>query len=127
MERDVLKWMSEGDIGASSMTMAFAVCEIPHSRHTSPWDVGDFHRCLLLLDAVPAARDRLHLLRGVSPEWAGLVDRWDELESTFLEEAGLGWTKAGRAPRTARMMEEIRMDVAEGRLESLLREMEAAE
>lgn len=40
----------------------------------------------------------------VNKRWAALVARWDEIEASFLDEAGLNWCKGKRAPNTYRMM-----------------------
>lgn len=46
-------------------------------------------------------------LRHLSPTWAALVDRWDEVESSFIAEAGRDWCKGLPAPKTYKLMKEI--------------------
>jgi hypothetical protein len=46
-------------------------------------------------------------MRGLSPYWAALVDRWSEIEASHLAEVGLRWTKARSAPKTFKLMCEI--------------------
>lgn len=94
--------------GMSSRTMAYwlAFSTIP-SDVNHPHDPADFDRCLQLLAAVPALREDLGLMAHLSTEWAALVDRWDDIERSHLEEVGLGWTKARSAPRTYELMRGI--------------------
>jgi len=112
-----LRWFATGMVGASSKAMAIAACEIlPETAkripRDHPLDPDDFNRCLLLLEAVPAIRQRMHLVARLSKTWACLVVRWDELEATFLDEAGLGWSKGFEAPKTYRLIKEITHDAA---------------
>jgi hypothetical protein len=51
-----------------------------------PLDPSDFRRCELLLRQVPDFRMRFHEMADVSPEWASLVERWDEIVAVFEDE-----------------------------------------
>ena len=102
-------WLAEDDTGVSSETIALYLGfgKLPR-LHSHPWDPDDFHRCLKLLERVPELRDELHRMAAVSPTWAALVERWGEVEESFLDEVGMGWWKARRAPRTYDLMQRIR-------------------
>ena len=104
----VVRWLAAGNTGVSSETMAFWLgFAIKRSCGGHPWDPSDFDRCLKLLAAVPELRPQLAAMRGLSIEWARLVDRWDDIEALHLDEVGLGWTKADRAPRTYALMKSV--------------------
>lgn len=97
-----LQWLADGERGLSSETMCFwlMVGIRPRRGVYYPLDPPDLNRCLKFLEAVPAARARMDAMRSLSTVWSAFVDSWDEIEGTFLDEAGLNWAKAGSAPRT---------------------------
>jgi hypothetical protein len=105
-----LKWLASGRRGISSNTMFGAMTGInaldgyPASY---PCDPDDFDRCLALLDQCPELRPSLSNMADVSPQWAALVERWDEIEAMHLDEVGLGWSKGRNAPRTYALMGDI--------------------
>ena len=106
----VIEWMANGEVGSSSYAMAFwlAFGKMPKNAwHSYPHDPNDFDRCLKLLQRAPALRARLHMMRGVSAQWAAIVDNWDEIEASQLDEIGIGWCKAKRAPKTYAIMQNI--------------------
>ena len=113
MKDKVLAWMGTGRVGASSKTMALHLCGSPCDG-SYPYDPDDLNRCLLFLEAVPEARAKLPKMATLNRKWAALISRWDEIEASFLEEAGLDWCKAQRAPNTYRLMREV-MDTANPR------------
>jgi hypothetical protein len=103
-------WLITGRRGGSSDTMFSRLTGVDVLRGHSgnhPIDPDDLDRCLSLLYVVPELRPLLRNMSDVSPQWAALVDRWDEVESSHLNEAGLGWTKARSAPRTYALMQDI--------------------
>lgn len=99
----VLNWYQTGRVGASSRAMATHLCGAPCDG-SYPYDLDDLNRCLLLLDAVPEFRAELPRMAEVNKSWAALVDRWDEIEASFLAEAGLNWCKSRQATNTYRLM-----------------------
>lgn len=107
MKDKILEWFGTGRVGASSRAMALCFAGVDSPEKSYPHDPDDLNRCLLLLDAVPEAREHLWKLREISPVWNSLVSRWAELEKTFIAEAGLNWVKSSSAPRTSALMEEI--------------------
>ncbi len=87
------EWLAAGKQGLSSATIFFHCTGIHPAlvRHDPvpahhPHDVGDFTRCRLLLEAVPAFAERLLEMRTVSPAWALLVDAWGDLCATMEHE-----------------------------------------
>lgn len=102
----VMNWLLTGRVGSSSKAMAAHLCGYS-CEGDYPLDPDDFNRCLLFLQAVPEARPELHRMATVSPVWAALVARWDEIEKSFLDEAGLDWSKGNRASNTYRLMNKI--------------------
>lgn len=106
MKDKILMWLATGNIGASSKAMAFTAADLPNNGN-SPHDPDDLNRCLLLLDAVPEIRNHMDKIAAINTRWAALVDRWNEVEQCFLDEAGLNWTKARSAPKTYELMKAI--------------------
>lgn len=106
----VMEWLAFGERGSSSETMAFTFLGRGAPRWSSaPSDPDDLRRCLLLLQAAPEARKHMDKLRSLSKTWERLVDRWDDLEGTFLSETG-GTLKppfGTRCHKTYSLMKEI--------------------
>ncbi|MCK5607578.1 hypothetical protein KAR91_37185 [Candidatus Pacearchaeota archaeon] len=107
LRNNILKWFINGRVGTSSQAMAARIAGIEGRGKSHPCDPSDLNRCLLFLDAVPEARLHMDKLRTLSPTWDRLVERWKELESTFLEEVGLNWSHGDKASKTYALMEEI--------------------
>lgn len=79
-------WLRNGHRGLSSEAMVYALTgnvTLPgkpvHVGHSCPGDAGDFRRCENLLRAVPEARNHLERVAALGPQWAALVEHWDEL------------------------------------------------
>ncbi len=107
MKDKILNWLANGSVGASSKAMAFAVQGVSSKERSHPWDPADLDRCLLFLEAVPEARKHMDKIAKLSPTWALMVDHWDEIEKTFLDEVGLDWCNGHTAPVTYHLMKEI--------------------
>jgi len=112
--REAAEWLAVGHQGLSSAALFLRATGVrpdilrdgDDARH-HPRDPADLNRCLLLVATVPEAARALPGMREVSPEWAALVDHWDELAALFHEEAGPDWSKARSAPRTYARMAEL--------------------
>jgi hypothetical protein len=105
-----IKWLAHGSRGTSSNTMFSVLTGVDalkdwHPSH--PHDPDDLDRCLRLLADVPELRAKLPLMAQQSPEWAALVENWDRIEQSHLNEVGLGWTKARTAPKTYDLMRSV--------------------
>lgn len=106
----LLGWLANGRRGISSNSIVQHLTGIPALRdwHIDiPHDPDDLDRCLQLLDAVPLLRPLMPQMATASPLWAALIERWDEIEASHLEEVGLRWTKAERAPKTYALMRSV--------------------
>jgi hypothetical protein len=80
IEKRALQWASGRDTGSSSKAiLAVMTGNKPQSRYDYPSDGGDLGRCLRLLDLIPEWKPRIGEMRAVSPQWAALVDHWDDL------------------------------------------------
>lgn len=109
-QQAVIEWLANGHTGLSSETMAFWLTfQVKKDESSHPWDSADFDRCLRLLDKAPQLRLNLHRMSDLSPAWAKLVARWEDIERQHLDEVGLGWTKAKRAPLTCALMKAVLM------------------
>lgn len=104
---DAVTWLAVGRRGTSSNTMfthLTGVDALGGTAPSHPHDPADFDRCLGLLEMVPALRSEVYRMATVSPQWARLVDNWEAIEVSHLDEVGLGWTKGSSAPRTHALM-----------------------
>lgn len=109
---DVIRWLSFGERGTSSEAIvSFLVHGYEPRRHSTPLDPMDFRRCELLLRHVPALRSVFPRMASASPEWARLVEHWDEIKATLEAEVPGIWEPhpRGHAPRATAL---IRMIVA---------------
>lgn len=109
----LVEWLAGGRRGVSSNTMVQHLTGWPalDSRYDRkgdiPHDPDDLDRCLQLLEAVPLLRVMLPQMATHSPGWAALVEHWAEIEASHLDEVGLRWTKARRAPKTFALMRKV--------------------
>lgn len=78
-------WLSTDDVGLSSKYMASVLGGGFIVSYAHPHDVDDFGRCSRLLLAVPEYRGRLPWMRDRSPQWAGLVAVWADIETLIAE------------------------------------------
>lgn len=108
MNPDLIAWLANGERGISSETIVEVLTDTPCSRgwgRDHPADPDDLWRCERLLRAVPLLRVKFPLMASVSPQWAGLVKRWDELVKLLEEESG--GVEYWSAPKTYKAMQEI--------------------
>lgn len=119
LPEDVTAWLQTGERGTSSETIVEVMEGLPpgtitgrNSRHQGsnyPSDPADLRRCLLLLQAVPRYRPRLHELAMLSAPWTALIVHWAELEALIQEEIPgvISAGAHGKAPLTFRLMSEL--------------------
>lgn len=95
----VVEWLAGGERGKSSEAICRKMYPGILDGHgiDHPHDPDDFRRCRLFLKQIGASD--VECMRGVSPQWTALVDRWAEIEVSFLEEE-----PTGSAPKTYNLM-----------------------
>ena len=109
MTLNIATWLIEGERGLSSEAIArTALSGRPSGfRESWPYDASDLRRCLLLLEQAPEAREAgLVVLARRWPEWAALVNVWDDLSETLRSEIGETLPPEGSAPKTYASMKE---------------------
>lgn len=106
IQEKVLRWIARGRVGLSSKAMAMAACGVECDKDY-PLDPDDLNRCLLMLEDIPEVRDQFDRISELSPVWRRLISRWQEIESLFLDEAGLNWSKDRSAPNTYSLMKKV--------------------
>ena len=103
-------WLAAGERGLSSEAIVQRLTGIKVNTGRDegavepPHDPSDFRRCVELLESVPPARTYLPLMADVSPQWARIVDAWDELENLLSEEEH---RTDGKAPRLYRRLKQL--------------------
>lgn len=108
-------WLAFGERGLSSeaivqhLTRQQILGQTWGYRIHHPHDPADFRRCQLLLNSVPLARLHLPMMRSASPEWARLVDAWDEIHEAIESEVPdyLGKWATGSAMKGYRLMKRV--------------------
>ena len=111
----IAAWMASRERGLSSEAIAITTLGAYATGRTAAWplDPSDLRRCLLLLEAVPEAREQgVGVLAKRSPQLAALADRWDILAETLRAEIGEALPPRGSAPKTCALMKEV-LDSAE--------------
>lgn len=104
----VIDWLATGSKGRSSECMAMWLAFGKRANDGAhPHDPDDLDRCLRLLCVATGLRRLLPKMAEVSPYWKALVERWDEIEQSHLDEAGLAWSKGRSAPKTYALMRSI--------------------
>jgi len=107
VEERAVAWIRDGDVGMSSRAIHDHMLALEaREGYSYPHDPDDLNRCLLLLDLIPEWVPRMHEMAMCGEEWAGLAARWDEISKCFLDEVGLNWCKARRAPKTYALMKQ---------------------
>lgn len=110
IKNKVLHWLAYGSVGVSSKSMALAAAGMPKCENWGadiPHDPDDFNRCLLLLDAIPEIRNHFDKIALLSKSWHKIISNWDEIEKSFIDEAGFNWSKSHSAPETYRLMKQV--------------------
>jgi hypothetical protein len=88
-------WLKMRDNGLSSECLADKMCGlVPTGNY--PHDGDDFGRCERLLILYPDWRERLGEMRTVNKAWDALVERWDEIATSWRHDVEL-YRKAPRA------------------------------
>jgi hypothetical protein len=83
--RRALEWLLSDDTGTSSRTIVAATTGLTIAFHKTgtPRDMGDFGRCVRMLDALPELRSKLYRVSERHPEWSPLIERWGELQALY--------------------------------------------
>lgn len=81
-----MAWILGSDKGISSETIWSVMMGAAMNRPCHPWDPDDFGRCYRLLKLIPEWRGRLCEVAKKHPSWAGLIEKWGDLESLYEEE-----------------------------------------
>ena len=105
-------WLDMGERGISSEAIVSHLTGSPISKyrdgHDYPRDPADFRRCQLLLQQAPLARLCFSAMASRSPQWARLVEAWDDIHA-LIEEDVPGYLNGhdGSAIRAYRLMQRV--------------------
>lgn len=108
MKDKILNWYVNGETGASSKVLAsVALGQVSEKHH--PLDPADFNRCLKLVRAVPEIKNYFDQISKLSPQWKSVIDNWDKIRESFVNEVGFDWVKGFSAPKTYHLMKELNL------------------
>lgn len=106
----MIDWLANGERGISSDTIFQILTGIPTNGGISkyhPSDADDFKRCRLLLEKCTTLKIALSEMGQVSPEWDGLVNKWEEI-SLLMDEETPDWRNSRGIPmKTNRLLREV--------------------
>lgn len=82
---EYVEWACGPNSGTSSLTILSAITAVDFCAGSPdvPHDVGDFGRCVGLLDEFHELREDLKAVPRVHPQWTRLVERWADLEALY--------------------------------------------
>lgn len=102
-------WHSRGAVGLSSETIYRALTGVAQYSPSVPHDPSDFWRCKQLLDLIPEWRSQLDRVAAEVPAFSPFVERWDEMEKLYEEEA-----PTGRCLKLYKLMQQLQEPEATG-------------
>lgn len=110
LSQNAVTWLATGRRGLSSETLFTFTTGVDCTRdngHNHPHDPADLRRCRLLLDQCPELVSCIPRVAAAGPEWAALVQHWDEV-CALMDEESPDWRKGhGSAPKTYALMKDI--------------------
>jgi hypothetical protein len=106
-DRLIVQWLANGETGVSSKTMAFTAMGQGYRDNHHPLDPADLNRCIKLVDEVPEIKDAFPKIAALSKEWQAVIDNWDSLKKSFVDEAGYDWSEKHSAPLTYKKMKDL--------------------
>ena len=81
-------WRIDGQHSSAAHAITNRLEHAPGEHRTPhPYTLYDWVCCEKLLRTVPTLRDDFHLMAAVSPQWAALLNRWDDLVASIEQEA----------------------------------------
>jgi len=107
MKDKILDWLANGQVGLSSKCMAMCAAGVSYKYKYTPSDPSDFNRCLLLVQQIPEVENEFNRIARVSDKWKVVIDNWQLLKSTFIDEVGFNWSNGDRAPKTYKLMKKL--------------------
>ncbi len=106
-----LKWSLSRDTGISSQAivshMVYGTAEV----NSHPCDASDLGRCMRLLALIPEWRRRMGEMARYGNGWARLVEAWNQLETLYTKEAGVGLSASDACRQVNKTM--IRIEAGE--------------
>ena len=110
-DANLLDWLANGERGISSDTIVqhlTGIKTLDRWDQDIPYDPADLRRCRLLLERVPALKDRFAAMASCSAAWERFVEKWEELCALMDEECPDWRDGNGSAERTYEMMADLR-------------------
>ena len=101
------EWLAGDDIGSSALALFYHLTGIKPpgflDRSAHPYDLADFRRCQLLIEALPDYELHFQKMESVSDEWAFLTNGWSSICASLDHEAPTWRSGLSDAPDTAKL------------------------
>jgi hypothetical protein len=81
-------WEARGETGLSARAIRRVMTGTGSTHVEHPGDMGDLHRCMLLLRRIPEWESRIGEMAAASPQWEAIVAVWPRLSASYHAEAG---------------------------------------
>lgn len=102
------KWLSSDDVGSSALALFFHLTGIEPPGYSDqaahPYDLADFRRCRLVIEALPGYEPDFQKMASVSEEWASLVSDWSLICSSMDHEVPDWRDGLSDAPDTGKLL-----------------------
>lgn len=106
--KQIAKWLCQGNIGNSSLTMLCCSLGEKYNSCSPPADPADFNRCLELLKICQFVRDSFQEISNISKKWHIIISNWEKIEDCFIQEVGSNWELKGeKATKTYELMKKL--------------------
>lgn len=106
--QNLIRWLANGRRGTSSNTIVTHLTGIDAmgkwDRRSHPYDPDDMTRCRRVLEEVPELQALFKNMATCSPQWAVLIEHWQELCDLMDSEAPDWRAGLGDCPNTYRRM-----------------------
>lgn len=81
-------WDARGETGLSARAIRRVMTGAGSTHVDHPGNMGDLHRCMLLLRRIPEWEARISEMAAASPQWGAIIAAWPRISASYHEEAG---------------------------------------
>lgn len=105
-EQRAIEWLLKGNTGVSSKAMLSVAMGV-NAYKDHPHDPSDFYRCLILVKKMPEIREHFNQIAKTNDGWRIVIDNWDLIKKTLIQEVGMPWKRDQSATKTYQLMKNL--------------------